>query len=432
MPIELVSPAREYAEVRSECERAVCETLASGRYILGENVREIEHAFAQYVGAQHAVGVANGTDALCLALRALGIGAQDEVITTPYTFFATAEAIAAVGAVPVFCDVRPDSYNLDPDGIAPLVTPRTKAVVAVHLFGQCAEMDAINVAAKRRGLFVIEDACQAAGAWYKGRMAGSLADAACFSFFPTKNLGCAGDGGMITTDYACVADIAKGLRAHGGGAQGARAAQLLARRGADKLGMRIGQSAAQAQTDGDLPAGGAESCGKPKPDIPPNADASPNPDASSGDKYFNHLVGVNSRLDEVQAAILRVKLKCLDGFLERKREIASFYTQALAGVKGVTLPKASATGAHAWHMYVLRAENRDKLRQFLAGKGISTAVYYPVPLHLQPALAQLGYREGDFPVAEQLCKEAIAIPLFAQMTELERWLVADSIKEFYG
>ncbi len=415
MPIELVSPAREYAEVRSECERAVCETLASGRYILGDNVREFEHAFSQYVGAQHAVGVANGTDALCLALRALGIGAQDEVITTPYTFFATAEAIAAVGAVPVFCDVRPDSYNLNPDGIAPLVTPRTKAVIAVHLFGQCAEMDAINVAAKRRGLFVIEDACQAAGAWYKGRMAGSLADVACFSFFPTKNLGCAGDGGIITTDYACVADIAKGLRAHGGGAQGARAAQLLARRRADKTGRLTEQAVKTADIDGAS-----------------HPDGSPHPDALSGDKYFNHLVGVNSRLDEVQAAILRVKLKYLDGFLQRKCEIASFYTQALAGVKGITLPMPSASCAHAWHMYVLRAQNRDGLRQFLSEKGISTAVYYPVPLHLQPALAQLGYREGDFPVAERLCKEAIAIPLFAQMTELERWLVADSIKEFYG
>lgn len=403
MPIELVSPVREYAEVRAECERAVCETLASGKYILGENVREFERAFADYVGVSHAVGVANGTDALCIALRSLCIGPGDEVITTPYTFFATAEAIAAVGAVPVFCDVKSDTYNIDPSKLADHVTDRTKAILAVHIFGQCADMDEINIFAKRRGLYVIEDACQGAGAWYKGRMAGSLSDAACFSFFPTKNLACAGDGGIIVTDYDCVADIARGLRAHGGGEAGRLAAKWVENHKHTGTSCR-------------------EEDGAPLTEVTQETALS---------KYHNHLIGYNSRLDEVQAAILRVKLRHLDSFLQRRREIAKFYTQALAGIDGITLPKADNPNAHAWHMFVLRAKDRDKLRAFLADKGILTAVYYPVPLHLQPAFRSLGYRQGDFPVAEELSRSAVAIPLFAQMTELERWYVADNIKEFY-
>ncbi len=402
MPIELVSPVREYAEVRDACERAVCEVLASGKYILGEQVGAFERAFADYVGTEHAVGVANGTDALCIALRSLGIGDGDEVITTPYTFFATAEAIAAVGATPVFCDVREDTYNIDAQKILPLITERTKAILPVHIFGQCADMDAINMIAKRSGLYVIEDACQAAGAWYKGRMAGGLSDVACFSFFPTKNLACAGDGGMITTDYNCIAEVSRGLRAHGGGIQGKRAAELLC-------------------NDGQ----------KPLPSRQRDAIRAEGPDEEMvQSKYHNHLIGYNSRLDEIQAAILRVKLNKLDSFMERRREIAAFYGHTLRECKGITLPFAGNPSAHAWHMYVLRSSERDALRAHLDKKGIVTGVYYPVPLHLQPAFAQLGYREGDMPVAEALSRSAVAIPLFAQMTELERWYVADSVKEF--
>lgn len=403
MPIELVSPAREYAEVKEKAEAAVCAVLASGRYILGEEVRAFEHAFASYVATEHAVAVANGTDALCIALRSLGVGAGDEVITTPYTFFATAEAVAAVGAVPVFCDVRPDTYNLDPEKLPPLITPKTRAILVVHLFGQCAEMDAVNVLAKRHGLYVIEDACQAAGAWYKGRMAGGLADAACFSFFPTKNLACAGDGGIITTDYDCVAAIARGLRAHGGGEHGRRAAELL-REHAQRTAPCRERDAAPPPTN-------------TAPDL--------------RDKYHNYLVGCNSRLDELQAALLRVKLECLDGFLARRRAVAAFYAKALGGIDGLVLPSAETPRAHAWHMYVLRAKNRDALRAHLSEKGVATAVYYPVPLHLQPAFASLGYQPGSLPTAEALSGEALAIPLFAQMTELECWFVANSIKEFY-
>ncbi|MFA9379598.1 MAG: DegT/DnrJ/EryC1/StrS family aminotransferase, partial [Acetanaerobacterium sp.] len=303
-----------------------------------------------------------------------------------------------------FCDVRRDTYNLDPHKIPPLITEKTKAILPVHLFGQCADMDEINVIAKRNGLYVIEDACQAAGAWYKGRMAGSLSDAACFSFFPTKNLSCAGDGGMLVTDYGCVADIARGLRAHGSGAAGRRAAALL------EAHKRRGS-------------------GHPCRDDS-NEEAPREEQTTSQDKYHNYLIGRNSRLDEVQAAILRVKLKQLDDYMERRRAGAGFYGRMLDACPRLTLPYTHTPSAHAWHMYVLLYEERDRLREHLAQKGIATGVYYPVPLHLQPAFAPLGYKEGDMPEAEYLARRALAIPLYPQLTEMERWYIADGVKEF--
>ena len=399
MTIPLLDLTREYAEIQQEAEIAVCGVLASGRYIMGGNVKMFENEFASYVGTQFAVSVANGTDALVLALRALDIGAGDEVITSPYTFFATAESIAAVGAIPVFCDVCKDTYNIDPEQILPLITKKTKAIMPVHLFGQCADMDKINAIAKRSGLFVIEDACQAAGAWYKGRMAGSLGDIACFSFFPTKNLGCAGDGGMITTDYESLAIICKGLHTHGGGADGARAAAQLCRQRKDKDAYR-------------------------KEDCAAVEDA-----ALAGDsKYYNYLVGQNSRLDELQAALLRVKLRRLDGNIEKRRAVAAFYNNALSNC-GAVLPTGSSTAAHAYHLYVLLCENRAALVAGLAQRGISTGVYYPVPLHLQRAFEYLGYHVGSLPNAEYLSERAVAIPLYPQLSEQEQQFVAESVKE---
>ena len=428
MPLPLLNLHREYAELQGEAETAVLRVLRSGQYILGENVFAFEAEFASFVGTRRAVSVANGTDALVIALKALGIGPGDEVITSPYTFFATAESIAAVGATPVFCDVRRDTYNIDPEKLAPLITEKTKAVMPVHIFGQCADMDKINTVAKRNGLFVIEDACQAAGAWYKGRMAGSLADIACFSFFPTKNLACAGDGGMIVTDYDCLADICRGLRAHGSGEDGRRAAELMARAKADKAFYRKGATdlsagaGNSAQTAAASPTAHTAEKGSGEDHAPPVVSS----------KYYNYLVGYNSRLDELQAALLRVKLRVLDKSIEGRRRAAAYYDSALKGLNGITLPYASPNGTHAYHLYVLLSEQRDALRDHLGQKGIATGVYYPVPLHRQRVFEPLNYREGSLPEAEYLSKRALAIPLFAHITEEEQQEVAAAIKEFCG
>lgn len=432
MPVPLLDLHREYAELQGEAETAVLRVLRSGQYILGENVFAFETEFASYVGAQHAVSVGNGTDALVIALKALGIGVGDEVITTPYTFFATAESIAAVGATPVFCDVRRDTYNIDASKIAALITPKTKAIMPVHIFGQCADMDEINGIAKRNGLFVIEDACQAMGAWYKGRMAGSLSDIACFSFFPTKNLACAGDGGMIVTDYECLADICRGLRAHGSGEDGRRAYELLAKTASEKAA----KAKKDRQEDTDIPCEEAAYSGSSgtREQVPAyeGAPVTPNTAPPVSSKYYNYVVGYNSRLDELQAALLRVKLNNLEKSLDSRKQAAAFYDDTLAGLNGITLPHASPSGSHTYHLYVLLSERRDALREHLTASGIATGVYYPVPLHLQRVFEPLGYQKGSLPEAEYLSARALAIPLFAQITEAEQREVAAAIKEFCG
>jgi len=391
MNIPLIDLKRQMKALEKELTPKVLEVLYDTSYIMGKNVLSFEKEFAAYIGAEHAVSVANGTEGLVLALKALGIGQGDEVITTPFTFFATAESIAQVGAVPVFVDVKMDSFNMDPAKIEEKITDRTKAILPVHIFGTCADMDSICAVAKKHGLFVIEDACQAAGASYKGKKAGSMGDIGVFSFFPTKNLGGAGDGGMLVTHDESLAVRMKAYRMHGSGENGQRAYN-------DIHGI---QEEVKADTSKD------------------NTVYNPL-------KYYNYLIGHNSRLDEIQAAILRVKLPRLDEWNDRRRALAKRYNDALADV--LTVPRYKTDEGAIYHLYIVQSEERDKMTKKLGEKGIATGVYYPVPLHLQKAFGDLGYRKGDLPVGEYLSERTFALPMFPEMTEEEQDYIIESVR----
>jgi dTDP-4-amino-4,6-dideoxygalactose transaminase len=356
---------RQYRNLSSELLPILEEVMAKGQFILGENVELLEKELADYCGTKYAVGVASGTDALLLSLEALGIGEGDEVITTPFTFFATSEVISLLKAKPVFVDIDSKTFNIDPDKIEDAITTKTKAVIPVHLFGQMAEMDDIEYLAEKYDLYIIEDACQAIGAEYKGRRAGSIGDTGCFSFFPTKNLGAFGDGGLITTNDEKLYEKIKLLRVHG-----------------------------------------------------------------SRKKYYHELIGHNSRLDEIQAAILRVKLKYLDDWIERRIEIAKIYSEGLKDLD-VIVPEVKPYLRHVYHQYVIRTKHRDELQEYLSNKGIGTAIYYPLPLHLQECYKDLGYREGDLPEAEKASKEVIALPMWPELTNEEVNYIVESIREFF-
>jgi len=356
---------RQYRNLSSELLPILEEVMAKGQFILGENVELLEKELADYCGTKYAVGVASGTDALLLSLEALGIGEGDEVITTPFTFFATSEVISLLKAKPVFVDIDSKTFNIDPDKIEDAITTKTKAVIPVHLFGQMAEMDDIKYLAEKYDLYIIEDACQAIGAGYKGRRVGSIGDTGCFSFFPTKNLGAFGDGGLITTNDEKLYEKIKLLRVHG-----------------------------------------------------------------SRKKYYHELIGHNSRLDEIQAAILRVKLKYLDNWIERRIEIAKIYSEGLKDLD-VTVPEVKPYLRHVYHQYVIRTKHRDELQEYLSNKGIGTAIYYPLPLHLQECYKDLGYREGDLPEAEKASKEVLALPMWPELTNEEVNYIVESIREFF-
>ena len=356
---------RQYKNLSSELLPILEEVMAKGQFILGENVELLEKELADYCGTKYAVGVASGTDALLLSLEALGIGEGDEIITTPFTFFATSEVISLLKAKPVFVDIDSKTFNIDPDKIEDAITTKTKAVIPVHLFGQMAEMDDIEYLAEKYDLYIIEDACQAIGAEYKGRRAGSIGDTGCFSFFPTKNLGAFGDGGLITTNDEKLYEKIKLLRVHG-----------------------------------------------------------------SRKKYYHELIGHNSRLDEIQAAILRVKLKYLDNWIERRIEIAKIYSEGLKDLD-VIVPEVKPYLRHVYHQYVIRTKHRDELQEYLSNKGIGTAIYYPLPLHLQECYKDLGYREGDLPEAEKASKEVIALPMWPELTNEEVNYIVESIREFF-
>lgn len=366
--ISLIDLKRQYQNISQEILDSVKEVFESGQYILGPKVAEFEKKCAEYLNVKHAIGVGNGTDALVIALESVGIGKGDEVITTPFTFFATVEAIVRVGARPVFVDIDPLSYNIDPDKIEEKITERTKAIIPVHIFGQVCDMKKIVQIAKKYNLYIIEDACQAFGAEFEGKKAGTIGDVGCFSFFPTKNLGGFGDGGLIVTDSDEIASKARMLRQHG-----------------------------------------------------------------SKKKYFNEMIGFNSRLDEVQAAILLVKLKYIDSWNRRRIEIAQKFSQELK-LDGLVTPKKcnSFEFGHIYHLYILQHEKREKLMEYLAQKGIATGIYYPVPLHLTKALSFLGYKEGDFEIAEKLCKKSFAIPMFPELTDEEIEYITTSINQFGG
>lgn len=369
MDIPQLDLKAQYVRIKEEIQEAVLQVLESQRFILGAGVEEFEQALAEYSGTETAVGVASGTDALVLALTALGISPGDEVITSPYTFVATASAIRRVAARPVFVDIDPGTFNLDVGRLEEAIGKRTRAIIPVHLFGQCAEMDEILMLAKKYGLWVIEDAAQAIGAEYKGKKAGSMGHAGCLSFFPSKNLGAYGDGGAILTDDVQLAEKIRSLRMHG-------------------------------------------------------------TEVIKGKSVF----GLNSRLDAVQAAVLKVKLKYLDGWIEERQKRVQAYRNALADMdqSWLCLPHARPYNRHIYHQFVVRAKDRDGLKEFLLKKRIGTAIYYPVPLHLCPGFADLNYRPGDLPQAEKAAAESLALPIFAELTSQQVDYLAKAIWNFYS
>lgn len=349
-----------------EFENAFKSVLSGANFILGPEVKRFESSMQTYLGVKHAIGVANGTDALVLALDALGIGNGDEVITTPFTFFASAETICRVGATPVFVDVIEGTYNMDPQLIEKSITANTKAIMVVHIFGNPVDFEPILEIAKKHNLLIVEDACQAIGASYKDQMIGSIGDISCFSFFPTKNLGGFGDGGMITTNSDSYAEKLKMLRFHG-----------------QKV------------------------------------------------KYQNEMLGYNSRLDEVQAAILNVKFPYLEAWNNRRRTLAMNYNEAFKDIVQISIPKETENGKSVFHLYSLMAEDREGLSKYLSEVGVGTGVYYAIPLHLQNALSYLGYENGTFPVCERLCSRALALPMFPELTDEDQLIVIDAVKAYY-
>ena len=393
MNIPLLNLKRQYKNIEEEVNASVLECFKNAQYIMGENVKEFEKEIANKIGVKHAITVGNGTDALIIALKSLGIKEGDEVITTDYTFFATAEAIRFVGATPVFCDVELDTYNIDPSQIEEKITDKTKAIVCVHLFGNACKMDEINDIAKRHNLYVVEDAAQAINSQYKGKNVGNLGDVACFSFFPTKNLGCFGDGGMITTNDDDLATIIRALKVHGSGENGMKAYAILNDEEVEVVEQNLGDNTVYNPL-----------------------------------KYYNYLIGHNSRLDEIQAAILRIKLKHLDEYTENRRSISHGYIEALKDTS-LVMPTETEGGKHVFHLFILQSENREEIESKLKEKGIATGTYYKVPMHLQKAFNDLGYKKGDFPNAEYLSERTFAIPLFPEMNDEEREYIINSIKE---
>lgn len=393
MNIPLLNLKRQYKDIEEEVNANVLECFKNAQYIMGENVKQFEKEIAEKIGVKHAITVGNGTDALIIALKSLGIKEGDEVITTDYTFFATAEAIRFVGATPVFCDVELDTYNIDPSQIEEKITDKTKAIVCVHLFGNACKMDEINDIAKRHNLYVVEDAAQAINSQYKGKNVGNLGDVACFSFFPTKNLGCFGDGGMITTNDDDLATIIRALKVHGSGENGMKAYAILNDEEVEVVEQNSGDNTVYNPL-----------------------------------KYYNYLIGHNSRLDEIQAAILRIKLKHLDEYTENRRSISHGYIEALKDTS-LVMPTETEGGKHVFHLFILQSENREEIESKLKEKGIATGTYYKVAMHLQKAFNDLGYKKGDFPNAEYLSERTFAIPLFPEMNDEEREYIINSIKE---
>ncbi len=360
--IPMVDLRRQFAEIKDEVFGMVAEVLESSHYILGPKVHEFEKMIAAYIGVSGVIGVASGTDALHLSLEALDIGDGDEVITTPFTFFATAEAIIYTGATPVFVDIELETFNIDCSRIEERITSRTKAILPVHLFGHPSDMDAISSIAKKYGLYVIEDCAQAFGANIRGRRVGGLGDAGCFSFYPSKNLGAYGDGGMITVNDSKLSDLIRVLRNHG-----------------------------------------------------------------SRGSYIHDTVGFNSRLDELQAGILLIKLKRIEEYNRKRRQKASLYSSLLSGL--VKCPSERNGAYHVYNQYTIMSKKRDQIQKGLVEAGISSVVYYPQPLHLQRALSFLGHKEGDFPHAERASREVLSLPIYPEIEDAVIERIAEIIKE---
>ncbi|MGZ5434766.1 MAG: DegT/DnrJ/EryC1/StrS family aminotransferase [Pyrinomonadaceae bacterium] len=362
LAVPFVDLKAQYQTIKPEIDTAIARVIENTNFILGPQVAAFEKAFAEYVGSAFCVGVNSGTAALQLALMACGIGQGDEVIVPSFTFFATAETVSVLGAVPVFVDVNPVSYTITAAGIEKAITPRTRAIIPVHLYGQAADLDPIRALADKHNLHVIEDAAQAHGAEYKGRRVGGLGAAGCFSFYPSKNLGAYGEAGAIVTNDEDLASRLRLLRQHG-------------------------------QTS----------------------------------KYAHAVVGYNFRLEEIQAAVLNVKLAHLDKWNNGRRERAARYNELLSETE-LVLPREMEYSRHVYHVYTVQCDNRDELQNHLAAKGIQCGVHYPIPIHLQPAYASLGYKAGDLPVTERLCERVLSLPMFAELTEAQQRAVADAIR----
>jgi len=383
--VPLLDLKAQYAQIRAEVLPVIEEVCATQRFILGEHVLALEAEVAAYCGSSAGIGVSSGTDALLLALMALGVGPGDEIITSPFTFFATAGTIARLGARPLFCDIDPLSFNLSSQAVAEFIDRhcsvqgghlinratggRIKAIMPVHLYGQSADMDPLMALAKQHNLKVIEDAAQAIGTEYHGVRAGSIGDIGCFSFFPSKNLGAFGDAGLCTTNDAELAESMRVLRVHGG---------------------------------------------KPK--------------------YFHAVIGGNFRIDELQAAVLRVKLKYLDGWTEARQRNAAYYSAAFAAAdlsNNLTTPQAAVRGRHIFNQYIVRVKNRDALKDHLTARSIGTEIYYPVPLHLQKCFSYLQHAPGDFPESERAAAETLALPIYPELTQAQLDHVIASVADFY-
>ena len=365
MEIPLVDLRKQYAPLKNEILSGIAEVLDGMHLFLGENVQKLEVDFARYCGVAHGIGVSDGTTALSIILRAMDIGPGDEVITVSHTFIATVEAIILNGATPVFVDVDPLTCLMDVSQVEQKITPKTKAILPVHLYGQTADIDALREIASRHGLRIIEDACQAHGAEYKGRRAGSLGDAAGFSFYYSKNLGGYGEGGFITTNDDALAAKMRKVRDHG-----------------------------------------------------------------SGVRYHHDLIGLNGRLDEIQAVVLRAKLPHLTEWNEKRRERAAKYNGLLKNAP-VMVPTVNPGNVPVYHLYVIQTPMRDQLQERLKGQGIATGIHYPIPVHLQAAMKSYGYRTGDLPVTERIVGEILSLPLYPELSDAELEYVAQAIQEFH-
>ena len=361
--VPIIDLACRYKSIQDEVNKAVLEVMSSGHYILGKDVEAFENELAEYLNCKYVVSCGNGTDAISLALMSLDIKSGDEIITVSHSFFATSEAIALVGAKPVFVDIMENDFNIDPKKIESLITKKTKAIIPVHLYGQPCEMSSVTDIAKKHGLYVIEDCAQAIGAKYNEQNVGTFGDIGTLSFFPTKNLGAFGDGGAIITDNEKIAEKFKQLRVHG----------------------------------------------SPK-------------------RYLHDYIGLNSRLDEIQAAILRIELKYLDEWNNKRQQAAKYYNKLFQGIKDITTPHVKPNSHHVFHQYTIRLKNRDYLYEKLKEKGIETIIYYPIPIHLQKAFSYLDYKKSSFPVTEQICNEILSLPIYPEIKPETQEYIVDNIK----
>ena len=362
--IQIVDLVSNYRLIKEEITEAITQVLSSGQFVLGPNVISLESELSQYLKTKHVVSCANGTDAIVLALKALGIQPGDEVVTVSHSFFATSEAIALVGAKPVFVDILEPDFNINPKLIEKSITKKTKAIIPVHLYGQSCEIEELVNTAKKYGLYVIEDCAQAIGAKFNGKSVGTFGDLGTFSFFPTKNLGAYGDGGAVITNNEKFANKLKQLRIHG-----------------------------------------------------------------SSKREVHECLGYNSRLDEIQAAILRVKLKYLDKWNLQRQQAANYYTELLKNASGIATPSVKPNCNHVFHQYTIRTKNRDGLQEKLNDVGIGTRVYYPIPIHLQGAFKYLNYEKGSLPVTEKLCDEILSFPIYPEITKEDQEYVIENVRK---